>query len=65
MRVIKHPCPHCNYQASTKDSLKKHIKSVHEGKTYPCSYCDHQALSKYTLKIHIECVHGVVKYPRP
>jgi len=40
---MKYPCGQCEYQATTKGSLYRHKRSVHEGMEYPYRQCEHQA----------------------
>ena len=53
--VIKH-CEYCDY--STKNSLKKHVNSVHLNiKPVQCEVCDKKLRSNIQLKLHIRSVH--------
>jgi len=56
-----HACPHCDYQATQKGTLKRHIQSVHDGIKYPCLHCDYQATQEGSLKRHIQNVHDGIK----
>ena len=40
--MCKIPCDHCDYKATERGSLLKHIKSLHEGIKFPCEQCDHE-----------------------
>ena len=62
-KEIKYACKQCEYQATTKCSLKRHIKSVHQKVRYPCNQCQYEATEKGSLNKHIESVHEKVKYP--
>ena len=46
---MKYPCPQCEYQATTKESLDRHKRSVHEVIRYPCGQCEDQATTKSYL----------------
>ena len=54
---MKYPCGQCEYQATTKGSLDKHRRSVHEGIKYPCGQCEYQATTKGSLDQHRRSVH--------
>ena len=46
------------YKATRKDTLKLHIKSVHDSqKNHCCTQCDYKAFFKKTLQKHIKSVH--------
>ena len=47
----------------TEESLKYHIKSIHEGVRYDCDQCDNQLTSAQGLRYHINAIHGEIKYP--
>ena len=46
-----------------KNSLKNHIKEVHEKIKYRCNQCEHKATEQKHLKTHIESVHEEIKHP--
>ena len=50
-------CDHCQSQFTRKDSLRTHIKLLHEGMKYPCNQCDYQAPQKHNLIIHVKSRH--------
>ena len=62
MKGKKYPCGLCEYQATRKESLNKHERSVHEGIKYPCSQCEYQATSKSNLQKHRRSVHNEIVY---
>ena len=54
-----HMCTICDYTASRKGHLKRHMESVHEGKKpHKCSLCDYTSSQKGHVKLHIESAHG-------
>ena len=56
MRVlsIKFPCDLCDYKATWKGSLLRHIKSLHESVKFPCDQCNYKAAFKVNLLTHIK-----------
>ena len=42
----KYPCMQCNYHVTTKESVDKDKKAVHEGVKYSCRQCENQATNK-------------------
>ena len=55
-------CDQCEY-AGTRQALRNHKKSKHEGIRYPCDQCDYAATRRSDLKKHKESEHGGIKYP--
>ena len=53
----KFPCPHCEYKATVKGSLQKHITSIHEGQKFPCPHCKYEAAWNRNLQRHIKSIH--------
>ena len=53
----RYPCNLCQYEATRKDELKRHIKSIHEGVTYPCHLCGYRATLNRNLRKHIQTIH--------
>ena len=39
---MKYSCGQCEYQTTSKCSIEKHRKSVHEAMKYPCEQCEYQ-----------------------
>ena len=59
-----YPCDQCDYKATVKNDLLRHIKSRHEGVKYPCNQCDYNTTQKtYYLLTHMKSKHKGVKYP--
>ena len=52
----------CDHQATSKDSLTKHQRAIHEGKKYPCRECNHQATSNGNLTWHPQVIHKGKKF---
>jgi uncharacterized Zn-finger protein len=43
---------------STKDNMKKHVASVHEGKKpFRCDICEYRSSEKSNMNRHIKSVH--------
>ena len=53
----KFQCPDCDYQATRKDSLVTHHKSVHMGQQFQCPGCEYQATRKDSLVRHKKAAH--------
>ena len=58
-------CPQCQFEATQKSSLQRHIKSIHEGQTFSCSQCEYKATQKGDLQKHIRSVHEGQMFPSP
>ena len=58
----KYPCNQCQYEATQKSSLIRHIQSIHEGLRYNCNQCNYTAKLKDILRIHIKSKHLGIKY---
>ena len=56
-------CKQCDYKATCKTSLLKHMKSIHKGVKFPCEQCDYKATRKGNLMAHIKSTHKGVKFP--
>ena len=65
-RGVKYPCDQCEYKATVKYNLTKHVKSKHEGVyediKYPCDLCEYQATKKGNLIAHVTSKHDGIKY---
>ena len=53
-------CQICDKTYNTKQGLKTHIESIHDGVRYPCSQCPYRASGKGTLKKHILFTHDKI-----
>ena len=55
---IEYLCKLCDYKTkASKHHLKRHVLSVHEGKTFSCDYCDVKMRRKDFIKRHVQSVH--------
>ena len=61
-KAASQDCPYCDYKATTKRNLKRHVESKHQGVCYSCDYCAYKATTKGNLKIHVESKHQGVCY---
>ena len=50
-------CDLCEYQATTKGALKKHMVIVHSGVKLHCDQCNYQTAQQRVLDTHIKFVH--------
>ena len=57
------PCDQCDYEATKKGSLLRHVNSIHKGVKFPCDQCDYKATSKRGLLNHIKSKHEGLKFP--
>ena len=53
----KFQCPHCDKELYDRSTLKRHIKSKHEGVIYDCNHCEYKATQKSNLHRHMMTVH--------
>jgi len=56
-------CDSCDYKTTTKENLRIHTKSIHEGIKHPCDQCDYKATQKSSLNIHKQSIHEGITYP--
>ena len=55
-------CTICNARLSTKDNLRHHIASIHEGKRpHQCKVCTKSFSKNSDLNIHVKSVHQGIK----
>ena len=47
----------CRSWICSKISLRRHIESVHEGKTYHCQHCEQKCANGGSLKRHIQSIY--------
>jgi KRAB domain-containing zinc finger protein len=50
-------CLICRKEFATKNTMKRHMEQIHEGKTYPCDQCTRTFTAPNSLKNHILIVH--------
>ena len=55
-------CESCNYKTTTKENLRIHSKSIHEGIKYPCDQCDYKATQRSSLNTHKQSIHEGITY---
>ena len=55
-------CDQCDKTYLSREGVKKHKQTAHEGVKYPCDQCDYQATRKYHLTVHIQSMHEGVKW---
>ena len=48
---VKYGCDQCDYQATQRSDLNRHIQTVHEGVRYACVQCDYQATRQGNLAL--------------
>ena len=58
-------CDQCEYKTTTKEYLRIHRRSIHDGVKYPCNKCDYKATQSSSLMQHKLSIHEGVKYPCP
>ena len=62
LRAALHTCDKCDYNTSTKEYLRIHLRSIHEGVKYPCDKCDYKATQTGSLLQHKQSVHEKIRY---
>ena len=58
----EYKCDICEKVNFTKESSRKHFKSVHEGFRFQCNLCNKEYTQKLQLKSHIKSVHEGLKH---
>lgn len=61
--MLKYVCKDCDKQLTTRDGLKLHKLSIHEGVRYFCDKCAYKTSKKGDLNVHLESVHKGILYP--
>ena len=55
-------CKSCDKKFAHPNSLKTHIKTIHEGIIFKCDSCEKSYSLKQSLKIHKESVHEKIRF---
>ena len=55
-------CKECDREFSSKDHLKRHVQSVHEGVLFKCDLCPKTCTRKDKLYRHVQSVHKGVRF---
>ena len=58
----KHNCYQCDKVFSQPHTLKRHVKTIHEGLRFPCDQCNHQATQANDLRTHKRKVHKEIEF---
>ena len=61
----KKTCNICGHMFSSNDTLKNHIRNVHEKRPYPCTKCGKVYRSGGSLHNHMNSAHGLNKTDHP
>ena len=51
-------CRLCGKVFQGKQSVQRHIKSVHDGEKFPCTQCDYKATYKGHIQTHMKSLHA-------
>jgi uncharacterized Zn-finger protein len=63
---VRYHCPQCTHASTTRSSLQRHIRNIHEErKDFECPVCHKGFGAAGSLKIHRESVHEGVRYECP
>ena len=54
-------CEICSKEFARKDSLRRHIRSVHDAKQYQCDICSKEFTGKDNVLLHKKSVHTLCK----
>ena len=57
-----YPCMQCGSQLKSRLQLKRHVKYVHNPKSFRCNECDKMFAKKCGLKTHVKDIHLRVTY---
>ena len=56
------PCKKCDFEATSKEDLHEHMKSMHEVGLQTCDKCDFTSTSKTILQRHKTSLHEDMEY---
>ena len=59
---VIYPCDKCDYTATYRGNLNKHINSKHEGVRYPCEHCGYVATQAVNLQNRIKSWYKGLRY---
>ena len=55
--VLKFKCPHCEFMNVEKETVKRHVISVHKVKPFACPHCKEAFTNFKTMNKHIQVNH--------
>ena len=58
----KASCKQCNYSSFTTDTMRRHVKTKHEGKLYSCNQCDFKSARTDQILTHTARIHDGVLF---
>ena len=60
--LIKFNCDKCDYNATDKTIVQRHVKSLHEEIRHDCDKCFFRATGKTNLQRHFESLHEEIHH---
>ena len=61
VKSMQFPCDNCDYKATQRSNLLRHVQAKHDGVKFPCDNCDYKATQSSNLLRHIKSKHETVK----
>ena len=58
---LKFKCPHCEFIDAEKDTIKRHVISVHKVKPFACPHCKEAFTNFKTMNKHMQANHPLEK----
>ena len=55
--LLKFKCPHCEFMNAEKETVKRHVISVHKVKPFACPHCKEAFTNFKTMNKHIQVTH--------
>ena len=55
--LMKYKCPHCDFLHAEKESVKRHVISVHKLKPFSCPHCNEGFTNIKIMNKHIQQIH--------